>query len=580
MRSRNVSIVVALFLLAAVLRGQAMVLHVDVTAMPGGNGSLAQPFWRIQDALIAAANGDTVLVRPGVYFENVNFLGKAVAVVGAQGAGQTVIDANFSGICVAFVSGEGRSSILRGFTIRHGSAPIGAGILCQFSGPTIRECTIHLNAAAQNGGGIGVLTGGPFVTTSSIKDNSAGLLGGGLSCDAASIVEIEDTLFRSNTAMLGAGVANDLGFVRVARCTFHLGQAAQDGGGIYTFNGTAQVLDSVFDSNSAANGGGLFDFGSAATINNSLFRGNGATSSGGGIASVQTATQLTNCFIVGNTAGAGGGAFDSASSLEVRNSTVTQNQASIGGGLGFFSSVAPRIWNSIVRGNGPTDIGRNAGANLVTAFSNIGGGSPGAGNFDLDPLFKDVANGDFHLTLASPCRNAGSAALYALLPTDFDRQPRAGDTQVDIGADEFYPILMSSGDDLSLEVLVDGAGLGVTPQVAPPQSIVTTLLWSPNGNFSGLTPLLAGQFYVNGQPPSSPPGFPYVHLDPVTAGVIFDGASAGLFGPIVLSSFPISLNFQTPVGLGGLTFRTQLVCLTAAAQNGIFAITDARELVF
>jgi hypothetical protein len=48
----------------------------------------------IQQALDAATGGDTILIAPGTYPENIDFLGKAIALASEQGPGVTVIDGN------------------------------------------------------------------------------------------------------------------------------------------------------------------------------------------------------------------------------------------------------------------------------------------------------------------------------------------------------------------------------------------------------------------------------------------------------------------------------------------------------
>ncbi|MHC4945340.1 MAG: right-handed parallel beta-helix repeat-containing protein, partial [Planctomycetota bacterium] len=76
----------------------------------------------IQQGIDAAADGDTVVVAPDTYFENINFNGKAITVTTSAGPEITVINGNQVGTVVTFNTGEGPDSIIEGFTIVNGQA--------------------------------------------------------------------------------------------------------------------------------------------------------------------------------------------------------------------------------------------------------------------------------------------------------------------------------------------------------------------------------------------------------------------------------------------------------------------------
>ncbi len=120
----------------------------------------------IQAAINAAVDGDTVLVRPGTYVENIVFNGKTIIVASTGGAYSTIIDGNDSGSCAKFINGENPDSILDGFTLTNGLGTVfyanptqkhnaGGGVYCHNSSPTIRNNIIINNWCKGRDGGFG-----------------------------------------------------------------------------------------------------------------------------------------------------------------------------------------------------------------------------------------------------------------------------------------------------------------------------------------------------------------------------------------------------------------------------------------
>ncbi len=110
----------------------------------------------IQDAIDVAVDGDIVLVAPGTYVENINFLGKPITVTSESGSEVTIIDGGNFGTVVTFNNGEGLSSVLRNFAIKNGSANFGAGVSILGASPTIVGNIFENNNQLLGGFGAGI----------------------------------------------------------------------------------------------------------------------------------------------------------------------------------------------------------------------------------------------------------------------------------------------------------------------------------------------------------------------------------------------------------------------------------------
>ena len=157
-----------LLLLLAVL---ARPLHADQLNVPA-------QYPTIQAAIDQADHGDTIVVDPCTYYENINFLGLAITVTSVDPddpciVAATIIDGSAysdpnNASVVTFNHGETNDSILQGFTITGGQGTwlvvswdlqepywnrCGGGIVCyNMSEPTITKNVVRNNRAGQGGG--------------------------------------------------------------------------------------------------------------------------------------------------------------------------------------------------------------------------------------------------------------------------------------------------------------------------------------------------------------------------------------------------------------------------------------------
>ena len=214
--------------LSAQLSGQLLTRAANTIYVPDD-----QP--AIQAGIVAAVNGQTVVVLPGTYPEHIDFLGKAIRVTTSDGPALTTIDGTQSGSVVTFKTGEGNTSVLSGFTITNGKSIIqGAGIEVGSTSPTIQNNLITANQGCE-GAGISVRSGSPVIQNNTISKNVdpfAAVVRRGNRCLGGSPQILNNTITDNSNSVGG------------------------DGGGIGVNGGSPTIIGNIIQRNSVFNDGG------------------------------------------------------------------------------------------------------------------------------------------------------------------------------------------------------------------------------------------------------------------------------------------------------------------------------------
>jgi predicted outer membrane repeat protein len=262
----------------------------------------------IGHAISLASSGDSVMVAPATYTENltVNF---SLKLIGA-GASTTIVDGGGVNI-VVYLSNSSTHVALSNLTIRNGYAPLGGGILNDSATMTINNSNISGNIAEDPS-----------------DDYPAG---GGIATFG--------TLTINNSAVSRNRTIN-----------------GYDGSGDGIYNGgTLTINDSTLTENSGSNsytyGGAIYNSGGTLVINRSTLNGNDAPNGcGGGIDNEQGTLTINNSTLSGNSASddaAGGGICnESSGTVSINNTTLSGNSAAYGGGISSVGTVT--LQNSIV----------------------------------------------------------------------------------------------------------------------------------------------------------------------------------------------------------------------------------------
>jgi hypothetical protein len=316
----------------------------------------------IQEGINAAIDGDTVLVAPGTYFENIHLRGKNIVVTSTfyqtfnlSIISNTIINGSIplnsdSASVVRIVATNNDSlAVLQGFTITGGQGTFwqdehgagryceGGGILMQYTRATVQFNIIKNNQvirrpsgiASTGGGGIRMGDGRAKILNNIIFNNE-GMYGGGV------------VLNYSNSQLKNNVIFNNRVYQAVASTPTY------GGGGVWTNGGSTNV--SVVENNTIVN-------------NSSAGAGSGVAGQGGGILVNSVPTTIRNNIIWGNTASV---------------SSITLKQIADG-----FSGTA------------------------AVTYSCVQDGYTGTGNISTAPQFDST---NYLISATSPCIDAGNPA--------------------------------------------------------------------------------------------------------------------------------------------------------------------------
>ena len=367
------------------MRTSITCLVVLVAAIPASARIINVPaeYPTIQAGIDASVNGDTVLVAPGEYTENISINGKEITLTSSNGPYETTIVGHL-GIS-DFADSAG--CIFQGFTLvnQNNDPYVGQpGIEIDSGKPRIVGNIIRHHYWNNFGGAIRLISPYAVISHNIMEDNWAMGAGGGIHSEYGVDIEISYNIIRNNRSGYGyAGVGLGAGiYISRGRIFYNL---------IYDNSVRCITQPGPF----CGCGGGVFWSG-------------------------RLPSQIYNNTIANNIAirntywGDGGGIFAdhySFDTLIIENNIIAFNQR---GGLAIrYHSpeslyLAPERYN-LLFGNQAYDISA-PDTSLTDIFA--------------DPLFTDTCSQDYSLLAGSPCIDAGDPTF----PLDPDS------TRVDIGA--------------------------------------------------------------------------------------------------------------------------------------------------
>ncbi len=286
----------------------------------------------------------------------------------------------------------------------------------------VRNCTFAYNRSTfRQGGGLTMSSGGSGLISNCVfYSNTCNLSYGAGILIRNQAAEIVDCIITNNTSDCsdggaalggGAGIALENGTGMVRNCTIRdnriTGPVYTGGAGLYTLgNSTVTSINCRLENNAGLQGGG-------ALVSNAVFR---------------------NCLFAGNAATNQAGALYMLGNVYAFNCTIAGNTNLLDGGAAVAGTNAGNVLVNCIAQFNPNlaagDVSNHQDSAYVSFTNSCTLPLPalGAGNTDADPLFANLAQGDYRLAAGSPAADAGLNQPWMIPPadgsTDLDGKPR------------------------------------------------------------------------------------------------------------------------------------------------------------
>lgn len=390
--ARLASAAILVFSGGTVLAGNSPVARAGTLRVPADQPTIAS-------ALSSSASGDTVLVAPGTYAENLVL--PSGVILRAEGAPASVVIDGGGTAPVVTCTSPARGTRLEGLLLQNGGGALELGI--------------------RLGGGVMVRGGEIDLAQMTIAGSHADY-GGGLFAEGT-IVHWQDGALRSNAASTGGGFFANGGELYLSSVEMAENRASVGAAG-YALSAAPLALVSCWlhDNVALSHAGGIYLSGSGMALNECRLSGNRAGGDGAGLYLFQgsTVTAGYTTFLDNRAAGRGGAFYATCegpagigcASLALFHDDVLANQGTASGAGAVAGAAKVTVEASVVAGNQGGLVCLDARASLdvrcTAAFGNAGPSAAGdcpvafADTFAVDPHLCDLAGGDLHRCANSP----------------------------------------------------------------------------------------------------------------------------------------------------------------------------------